>query len=290
MAIPEPISPQVWAEGLEFECSGPLRRLLKAAVINPLANYFPAVLQRAFLRSLRSELAAANWADPGGWKSMVICYQDRRKRLADKLLCTLGTIPMALRNRRKLAARVLARLIASADHEPVEVLCLGAGPGHVVHDAIRECRKRARATLVDLSGDAFDHGRRLAAKCGTDGHVRFIQGDVRHVRTMLDRPPDIVQMMGICEYLDDAHIRDITRAVADVMPRGAAIMFNSLSAAHGTDRFFRRVFGLRLNHRTPQHLSDLMRLAGFNHFVALPEPLGVYHVIIGRKTSDSNSK
>ena len=288
MAIPEPILPQAWGEGLAFERSGPLRRMLKAAVINPLANYFPAVVQRAFFRCLRSELAAANWADPGGLKSMVICYQDQaeNKRLADKLLCALGTIPMALRNRRKLATRVLARLIASADHEPVEVLCLGAGPGHVVHDAIRECRKRARATLVDLSGDAFDHGRRLAAECGTDGHVRFIQGDVRHVRSMLDRPPDIVQMMGICEYLDDAHIRDIAGAVAEVMPQGSCVMFNSLSAAHGTDRFFRRVFGLRLSHRTPQQLSDLMRPAGFNHFVALPEPLGVYHVIIGRKTSD----
>jgi hypothetical protein len=286
MPIPESTAPQEWVEGLAFEHSGPLRRMLKAAVINPLANYFPAAVQRALFWCLRSELAAANWADPGGWKSMVICYQDRRKRLADKLLCTLGTIPMALRNRRKLAARVLARLIASADHEPVEVLCLGAGPGHVVHDALLECGRPARATLVDLSGDAFDHGRRLAAECGTDGHVRFIQGDVRHVRSMLDRPPDIVQMMGICEYLDDAHIRDIAGAVADVMPQGSCVMFNSLSAAHGTDRFFRRVFGLHLAHRTPQHLSDLMRPAGFNHFVALPEPLGVYHVIIGRKTSD----
>jgi hypothetical protein len=280
----EPIdAPHSWLEGLRFERLGKLRRALKAAVIHPLANYFPAAVQKALFWCMRSELAAANWIDPGGWKSMVICYQDRRRRLADKLFCTLGTIPMALRNRRKLGGRVLARLIAAADHEPVEVLCLGAGPGHVVHDALNECDRPARATLVDLSGGAFDHGRELATKHGTHERVRFVQGDVRDVAGMLDRPPDIVQMLGICEYLSDESLREIARAVAAVMPRGSAIVFNSISPSHGTDRFFRRVFGLHMNHRTPEELQDLFSPAGFSDFVALPEPLGVYHVIIGRK-------
>ena len=282
----EPIdAPQSWLEGLKFEHPGPLGRALKWAIIQPFANYFPAAVQKVFFWCMRSELAAANWADPGGWKSMVICYQDRRRRLADKLLCKLGTIPKALRNRRKLGSRVLARLIAAADHEPVEILCLGAGPGHVVHDALRECDRLARATLVDLSSGAFDHGRKLAAEHGTHERVRFIQGDVRDVAGMLDRPPDIVQMLGICEYLDDEHIRDIARTVAAVMPRGSAIVFNSISDSHGTDRFFRHVFGLRMIHRSPEHLQDLLRPAGFSDFVALAEPLGVYHVIIGRKST-----
>jgi hypothetical protein len=278
-------APQTWLEGLKFERLSALRRALKTAVIHPFANYFPAAVQKAFFRFMRSELAAANWIDPGGWKSMVICYQDRRRRLADKILCTLGTVPMALRNRRKLGGRVLARLIAAADREPVEILCLGAGPGHVVHDALCESDRLARATLVDLSSGAFDHGRKLAAKHGTHERVRFIQGDVRDVAGMLDRPPDIVQMLGICEYLDDEHLRDIARAVAAVMPRGSAIVFNSISDSHGTDRFFRRVFGLRLIHRSPEHLQDLFRPAGFSDFVALAEPLGVYQVIIGRKST-----
>jgi len=282
----EPIdAPQSWLDGLKFERSGWFRRAVKAAIISPIANYFPAAVQRAFLTCMRSELAAANWIDPGGWKSMVICYQDRRHRLADKLLCKLGTIPKALRNRRKLGGRVLARLIAAADREPVQVLCLGAGPGHVVFDAMNECERPAHATLVDLSSGAFDHGRELAAKHGKHDRVRFIQGDVRDVTGMLDRPPDIVQMLGICEYLSDESLRDIARSVAAVMPQGSAIVFNSISPAHGTDRFFRRVFGLHMNHRSPEQLQDLFRAAGFSDFVALAEPLGVYHVIIGRKTS-----
>jgi hypothetical protein len=101
---------------------------------------------------------------------------------------------------------------------------------------------------------------------------------------MLDRPPDIVKMLGICEYLSDQEIVSIAAAVARAMPPGASIVFNSISKAHGTDRFFRRVFGLHMNHRTPQELQDLIGPAGFSRFVSLHEPLGVYHIIVGKKT------
>jgi len=274
-----------WISDLEFERPGPVRRALRAYLANPFANYFPHSVQRLALRLLRSELANANWTDPGGWQSMVISYQDRRRRLADKFLCTFGTMPMALRNRRKLAARVIARLIDAAGHEPVHVLCLGAGPGHIINDALRECRRRAHATLVDLSSGATDYGRRLAEATGTHDRVRFVQGDVRDVARMLDRPPDIVKMLGICEYLSDECVAEIARTVAGVMPRGSYIVLNSLSKAHGTNRFFRRVFRLRMIHRSPERLAELLRPAGFTDFTALEEPLGVYHVVIGRKGS-----
>jgi SAM-dependent methyltransferase len=272
-----------WVADLELERSGPVRRILKRHIVNPFANYCPAVIQRAFFHVTRSELASASWSDPGGWRSMVISYEDCPPRLADKLLVRLGTMPMALRNRRRLAARIIARLIDATDHEPVEVLCLGAGPGHIICDALRECRRKAHATLVDLSSEAFDYGRRLAAEAAACHEVRFVQGDVREVSRMLDRPPDVVKMLGICEYLSDDRVIDITRTVAEVMPAGSFIVLNSLTKAHGTNRFFRRVMRLRMVHREPDEVRALVAAAGFTDFVTLAEPLGVYHVIIGRK-------
>jgi hypothetical protein len=281
---PESIdAPESWIADLEFEKCGPLRRALKKCITNPFSNYFPAAFQKTALRFMRSELAEANWTDPGGWRSMVISYDRHRHRFADKLLCTLGTIPMALRNRRKLGARVLARLIDASESEPVEVLCLGAGPGQIITDALRECHRKARATLVDISDAAFDYGRTLAARSGTASQVRFIKGDVCDVKGMLDRPPDIVKMLGICEYLTDEQLTHIVGCLAGVMGRGSAIVTNSLSLAHGTDRFFRRVFGLHMIHRTPEELQGFLAPAGFSDFKVLAEPLGVYHILIGRK-------
>ena len=183
---------EFWIADLEFERQGPIRGLLKAAVVNPLANYLPASMLRGLLRFAKSELAAANWKDPGGWRSMVISYEGHCRQIADKVLIGGGTMPKALRNRKKLAARVLARLIDDADKKPVHVLCLGAGPGHVITDALCQADSEATATLVDISSDAFEYGRELARRKGVAEQVEFVEGDVRQVDRMLAQPPDVV--------------------------------------------------------------------------------------------------
>ena len=148
---------QTCTEDIEFERVGPVARLLRTVLVNPFANYAPAGMIRWLLRASRSELAAANWADPGGWRSMVISYQGHCRQWADKVLVGSGAVPMALRNRRRLATRVLTGLIDACPHSPVEVLCVGAGPGMIIFDALSQTRRPARATLVDLSDDAHDY-------------------------------------------------------------------------------------------------------------------------------------
>ena len=278
-----------WVADIQFERQGPLRRMLKAAVVNPLANYLPPRILKALLRFGKSELAQSNWADPGGWKSMVISYDGRPRQVADKLLVGAGTMSMALRNRKRLGARELARLIDSADSQPVHVLCLGAGPGQIIMDAMVQAKRDAVATLIDLNSDAFEFGRERAAKAGLVDKIRFVQGDVRNIKDLLARPPEVVKMIGICEYLDDENIVEIASAIAQVMPPRSAIVLNSLSKAHGNDRFFRGVFGLHMIHRSPDELESLMNRAGFDDFNSTPEPLGVYHVIVARRTSESPS-
>jgi len=278
-----------WAAEIDFERQGILRRILKASLVNPMANYLPAGLLKALLRLGKSELAAANWSDPGGWRSMVISYDGRPRQIADKILVGAGSMAMALRNRKRLGARLLAGLIDSAGHEPAHVLCLGAGPGQIIIDAMGLARRKALATLVDLNNDAFEFGHRLAGSNGLNDNVRFIVGDVRNVEAILDRPADVVKMLGICEYLTDEQIASIARSVAAAMPAGSPIVVNSLSKAHGTDRFFRRVFGLHMNHRSPQAIQELLAPAGFENFTSIPEPLGVYHVIVGHKSARKSS-
>ncbi len=268
---------------IEFERQGPIRKLVKTCLINPLANYTPAPIMRAVLRFGKSELAAANWSDPGGWRSMVISYEGNPRQIADKLLVNGGTMSMALRNRKRLGSRVLADLIDATGDHCAHVLCLGAGPGNIIIDAMLAADTQIEATLVDLSSDAFEHGLARAAKCNLSDRVRYIQSDVRDIKPLLEYPPDIVKMLGICEYLSDEQITEIASAVAEVMPPHPSIVFNSISKAHGNDRFFRRVFGLHMIHRTPHQLQDLMASAGFGEFSATAEPLGVYHVIVGRR-------
>ncbi|NLW85274.1 MAG: methyltransferase domain-containing protein [Planctomycetes bacterium] len=274
-------------DDLQFERLGPVRRMVKKVILNPAANYVPAGLVKALLRFGKSELAAANWKDPGGWRSMVISYNGKCRQIADKILVGGGTMPMALRNRRRLAGRIIAELIESSARQPVHVLGLGAGPGRIIMDAMLRAKNPSVATLVDISAEAFEFGRQAAIDEGLDGRVRFIQADVRDVGSMLENPPDLVKMIGICEYLSDEQLSSILSAVSGVMPAGSAIVMNSLSPEHGTDRFFRRVFGLHMLYRDGEQLQSLMSKYGFGHFTVQAEPLGVYHVIVGRKVKDN---
>jgi SAM-dependent methyltransferase len=274
-----------WVNDIEFEGLSVPARLAKKLLINPLANYFPAGLLRKMLRDGQSELALANWRDPGGWRSMVISYEGHAEKTWDKILVGGGTIPMALRNRRKLAARLIARLLDEAEHRPAHALCLGAGPGIIITDAMLEAHKPCHATLVDISSDAFDFGRKNAAEKGLADRVEYIQGDVREVR-ITDRV-DVVKLIGICEYLTDEQIRDIAEALAEIMPPRSAMVFNSISPRHGTDRFFRRVFGLHMNHRSVEDLREIIAPAGFEGFDSWAEPLGVYNVAVARRSEAS---
>lgn len=265
-----------------YERLSPLRAAAKRALVDPLANYLPPGLLKGLLRFGKSELAASNWADPGGWRSMVISYDGNPPKLADKILVSGGVMGMALRNRLRLASGLIRDLI-NAGAPPVHVLCLGAGPGQITLRAMAAAEVESEATLVDLNPDSFDYGRDLAASYGLTEKVRYIHGDVNDVRKMLDNPPAVVKMIGICEYLTDEQITDIVAAVAEVMPAGAPIVFNNITHKHGNDRFFRRVLGLHMVHRSVEELSDLMARAGFGDFEVHPEPLGVYNVIVGRR-------
>ena len=271
-------------KNIHFESFGPVKRLVKKLLVNPFANFAPAGLLKKLLEMGDSDLAKANWKDPGGWKSMVISYDGNPEKLADKILVNAGTIPTALRNRRRLGAHAIASLIDESDHHPAHILCVGAGPGRIIMDAMLLAKNDSFATLVDLTDEPFAHGLARAKAEGLADRVRFIQADVRDgIEAVLDRKPDITKMIGICEYLTDAQISEIAYALAKVMPAGSSIVFNSISKSHGTDRFFRRVFGLNIIHRSPKQLQDLLEPAGFTDFVSHREPLGVYHIIIGRR-------
>ena len=271
-----------WVENIEFEKLSTGAKIAKRVLINPLANYLPAKWFKKWLADGQSELALANWRDPGGWRSMVISYLNEPNTTWDRLLIKGGTIPMALRNRKKLATRLIAKLIDELDHEPAELLGLGAGPAMIIADAMTQASKKSHATLVDLSSDAFDFGKQNAEKLGIAEQMNFIQGDVRDVAPTLKDRIDIVKMIGILEYLQDDQIAAIAKALSQVMPKDSSIVFNSISKKHGTDRFFRRVFGLNMIHRSAEELQEIFKTVGFGNFEQFSEPLGVYNVVVGK--------
>jgi len=279
----EPSHDSLAPAGLGLEALSPLPRAFKTAVINPFANYMPAgLIRRCSLRQertgpgqlerprrlaehgrqLQRQMPSDRRQDPGQWRH----HADGAAQPQ-----TLGSTPVSRSDR--FGARV---------GRP-EGACsvFGAGPGQIILDALAQARREAHATLVDLSADAFEYGMSLARQRGLDSRVRYIQADVRDLPSYLDRPPHVVKMMGILEYLTDEQILQIAGAT----PHHARFDRHRLQLAvhgHGTDRFFRRVFGLHMTYRSPEHVHASWPRPGSDNSRSIRNPW-VFHVIVGRK-------
>ena len=179
-----------------FERFSPARRLLRRVLVNPLANYAPAGVFKALLHLGKSELAAANWANPGDWKSMVISYHSHCRQIADRILVSAGAMPMALRNRKRLASLIIADLLERSGSPSPHVLSLGGGPGWIIMDALSQAPPAAHATLVDLSAEAIAFGRRMAEQRGMLDRARFVQADAHDLRQHLHYKFALTQNLG----------------------------------------------------------------------------------------------
>jgi len=274
-------------DDFKLESIGHLRMAFKKAFFNPLINYFthPRII-RFTLKYCGSPIIKASLRDPGGWKSMIAAYARRKPGgPVDYLVQKLASLPMGLRNRKRMAVRCLSHLLNNSKG-PVNLVSVGAGPG------INELEAMARSTnqsvhcyFLDLASEAFEYGRLVARGLGLLDRVSFIQGNVVQIRDLIGIRPDIVTTIGILEYLTDEQISDILEAMYEIMPEGGCVLSSSITPRHGTDRFLRKILKLRLNYRNTESVMHLLGCVGYNHFEVEYEPLGIYSIVTGHKHS-----
>lgn len=268
---------------MELEYPSKLQRNIKR-VIDPIVNNVPPFLMKALL-GFRCETARLNWKDPGGWKTMLMYYDKDSKYLADIIITKCSYIGMGLRNRRKIAAKAIADCLNKSNKIDPHVVCLGAGPGTIISDALHMCNKPdAVATLVDKNPDSFEYARERARHLGLENRMKWITTDATTTAGwILEKDTDILKMIGICEYLSDEKIISILSDASSFMPTGAKVVINSISNVHGNDKFFRRVLGINLIYRTPKQIIELVESCGFSWYMLQQEPTGIFDVIVLEK-------
>jgi len=262
-----------------------MTKVFKAVLVNPMINYIvPRGMLRRFLYNSGSPMAQASIDDPGGWRSMVIAYDNPEPvNRVDGMVMRLGSFPMGLRNRKRLSVKILSGLLDEREGR-INIVAIGAGAAHNVLESMgRTSQKDVHAYCIDLNAEAFGHGREQAAGLGLETRVRFIHGNAVDVHELIDVAPDLVTCIGIIEYLTDEQIVDIYKAMHAVAPEDGLLLTNSIANTHGTDRFLRTVFNLQLRYRSPEHVADLMEKGGFRPFIDESEPMGIYHILVGRK-------
>ena len=256
---------------------------------NPGKNYLlPAEWLRALMRRSRSPLIAESFIRPGGWRSMELVYRNAEPvDWLDRQALRDNPISMAARNRRKMVTDRLTKLIqqqASKDH--LALLGIGSGPGWHLQTAIIDSKmdpRRVTAYLIDRDDDAFPFGRTLAASWGLGDSIRFIQGEASGVHEALPETPiQIAKLVGIIEYLTDAELVVLLKAIRKVMTPDGGLVTHGLVDRYGTGRFLARVFQLRHFPRDLEQLRGLLDQTGFRIDDAEYEPTRIHPIITAR--------
>jgi hypothetical protein len=274
----------VEVDGIEFEALTTFDRVARNCLVNPMINYIlPRRLLRAVIRK-RSPLLDACIKEPGSWECMRLSYERREGQGAvGTFVEKYGSIPMALRNRKRMTTTALGELISQYDR-PVHIVGVAAGTGHnIMEGMLKVPDKLSHAYMIDLSDGATGFGQELAKQLGLDGRTTFIQGNVLEIEELMDVDPDITVAVGILEYFTDEQVVELATAMYRAAPHGGSFLANSILPAHGSDRFLRTVLGLHLNYREPEGLRSLLSRAGYVDFSVRSEPLGIYSILVGHK-------
>jgi hypothetical protein len=263
-----------------------VRQRIGYLLTNPWRNFLiPAGWLKRLVAHSRSPLIAESRVNPGGWRSMEIIYRNAAPvDWFDRQALRENPISMAARNRRRLVTGIIARLIVEyASGQKVIVVGVGAGPGRHVQAAIVESGidpERVSAYLIDRDDEAFDYGRRLAARLGIARQVHFQRGDARAIDSLLPNvAPHIVKLVGLAEYLSDEELLELLRTFRSAMAESGSLVTHGLVDRHRTGRFLERVFSLKHNQRTAAQMTTLLTRAGFRIADCILEPAGVYPII-----------
>ena len=89
-------------DGIEYEVTGPVRKLYNRFVFFPIVNYLvPKPLLLFVLRHSKSPMIQASLKEAGSWQSMMVCYDNHPPNgIVDGWVRKYGSYPIGIRNRR----------------------------------------------------------------------------------------------------------------------------------------------------------------------------------------------
>jgi len=204
----------------------------------------------------------------------------------------------AVRNRLKIAKRELKKAIveqARAKKGKVEIVSLAAGSAQAVIEVISELQNSqsvpntisVRALLVDIDTTALRYAQKLAEQHNVSHLIETKEDNVLrfdHALKKLDCSPDIVEMMGLLDYLDDKLAVLLIKKIHRVLPKNG--IFLTCHIHPNSEEFFvRNVVNWNMLYRSVRKLNELIVDGGFRDISVHTEPHNIHSVAVGFKLS-----
>lgn len=151
-----------------------------------------------------------------------------------------------LRSRAHAMAWYVQR--ATTDRHAVHWLSLASGTGRQTLDAATLLPRRPYLMLTDIYDEALDVAMKLAANYGYSARRAVAKHldatDSSAVRAVMkEQQPEIVDAMGLFEYLSDKQASELIRTVVSAMPSGARFVFTNMRPTHPELQLHKRGVG-----------------------------------------------
>ena len=200
----------------------------------------------------------------------------------------------AVRNRftliqRELRGALLECARAKRSGEPVRILSLASGSAQGVLDTVAKLTAEGydiSVLLIDIDKEVESHVRRITQTLGLSEKVVFRSGNVlrfeQHLRSFR---PDVVEMLGFLDYLENKTARWLMGRVKKILPSGGFFFTCHIHDNPERDFLFNVVNWGRdpfMLYRSPEEFDVLVWESGFTHRKLITEPHQIHSLICAR--------
>lgn len=228
------------------------------------------------------------------WPALDACYnfvagegKTQIERVVDNFWMHIRNA-QAVRNRLKIAKQELRKAIRVLHRpgETVRILSLAAGTAQGVIEVMRESLDQGisvRAVLVDLDPTALRHARDLAYRAGVGESLETREGDVLFFnRVLYGFEPDIIEMMGLTDYLKDKIAVALFKKIRRHLKSGGYFLTCHVHP-NGETFFLRHVVNWDMIYRKLDEFEGILVDSGFLRTRFEAEPHGIHSVAIAQK-------
>ena len=166
----------------------------------------------------------------------------------------------AVRNRKSYFIDIIKEKARANPHREMRVLNLASGPGRDVAEALQQVGPNVTFDCVDLDPDAISYATELLEPY--HDRVRFIHKNVLRFRA--HTPYDLVWSAGLFDYFSDAVFVHLLKRARDWVVPGGELIIGNFSEANPTRAYMEVCLDWFLNHRSPEHLTQLAISAGIH--------------------------
>jgi SAM-dependent methyltransferase len=196
----------------------------------------------------------------------------------------------AVRNRLRLVKReIMGALRSLINDDKVHILSIASGSSRAIIESLQELEKGGHstssidATFLDKSPRAIEYSKEMARISGLSNKFFWVENTAGKYLNdeSVAKKFDIIEMVGLMDYLDDAKGIQILSSVKKALKQGGKFITANI-ADNPERKFLTNAVGWKMIYRTAEELASLLIRSGFSEsgMRIYYEPLCTHSIII----------